>query len=254
MILLLRRLPALEVIPLKRDLLEALRIRKTSEEREKIREAATIASSACHKVIKGGLVGRRETEVAGELEALFRSAGAEGIAFDTIVASGKRSALPHGKASDRVIGPQQMVIVDFGCRFQGYNSDETITCITGEASPEQAKIHQTVYDAHMRALDAAKVGVRARSVDSVARKSIEKAGYGKYFLHGLGHGVGLEIHEPPYLSPRGRGFLEEGMVFTIEPGIYVEGIGGVRLESLVFLESTGPDILSQMPKDLIACE
>lgn len=247
------RLPELEVILLKRNFVEGLRIRKTTEEKEKIGEAAAIASAACRKVVDGGLVGKRETEVAGELEALFRNAGAEGIAFDTIVASGERSALPHGKASERVIGPQQLVVIDFGCRFEGYNSDETVTCFTGSPSPEQVKIHQAVYDAHMKALDAAKIGVRARELDAVARKSIEEAGYGKYFLHGLGHGVGMEIHEPPYLSPRGRGVLEEGMVFTIEPGIYVEGIGGVRLESLVFLERTGPEMLSQMPKDLILC-
>jgi Xaa-Pro aminopeptidase len=247
------RLPELEVSLIKRKFVEGLRIRKTVEEKDKIGEAAAIASTACRKVIDGGLVGKRETEVAGELEALFRTAGAEGIAFDTIVASGERSALPHGKASERVIGPQQLVVIDFGCRFQGYNSDETVTCLTGSPSSEQAKIHQAVYDAHNKALEAARVGVRARALDVVARKSIDAAGYGKYFLHGLGHGVGMEIHEPPYLSPRGRGTLEEGMVFTIEPGIYVEGIGGVRLESLVFLGSTGPELLSQMTKDLIRC-
>ena len=153
------RLPELEVILLKRNFVEGLRIRKTTEEKEKIGEAAAIASTACRKVVDGGLVGKRETEVAGELEALFRNAGAEGIAFDTIVASGERSALPHGKASERVIGPQQLVVIDFGCRFQGYNSDETVTCLTGSPSPEQVKIHQAVYDAHMKALDAAKVGV-----------------------------------------------------------------------------------------------
>jgi len=250
---LLRRLPELEIVLLKRKFVEGLRIHKTAEERAKLSEAAAIASTACRKIIDGGLVGKRETEVAGELEALFRSAGAEGIAFDTIVASGERSALPHGKASERVIGQNQLVVIDFGCRFEGYNSDETVTCFTGSPSSVQLKIHQAVYDAHMKALDAAKVGARARGLDGVARQSIEEAGYGKYFLHGLGHGVGMEIHEPPYLSPRGRGFLEEGMVFTIEPGIYVEGMGGVRLESLVFLDRTGPELLSQMPKDLILC-
>ncbi len=247
------RLPEMEVVLLKRTFVEGLRIRKTAEEREKLAEAAAIASTACRKVVDGGLLGKREIEVAGEMEALFRSAGAEGIAFDTIVASGERSALPHGKASERIIGPQQLVVIDFGCRFQGYNSDETVTCLTGSPSSEQVKIHRAVYEAHMKALEAAKVGVRARALDSLARTSIEKAGYGKYFLHGLGHGVGMEIHEPPYLSPRGRGFLEEGMVFTIEPGIYIEGLGGVRLESLVFLGQNGPETLSQMTKDLIFC-
>jgi Xaa-Pro aminopeptidase len=248
---LVRKTSGLEVVPLKRDFLENLRIRKTLEEKDCILKAATIASRACREVLKAGIVGKREADVAARLESLFRANGADGIAFETIVASGERSALPHGAATDKVIKKGELVIVDFGCRLQGYHSDETVTCVSGRATADQKKIFDAVYSAHMNALESLRDGVRAREVDRIARQAIDKAGLGKYFLHGLGHGVGLEIHEPPFLSPKGRGFLKEGMVFTIEPGVYIEGVGGVRLESLVYLEADSPLILSGMPKKLI---
>jgi Xaa-Pro aminopeptidase len=248
---LVRRFPDLRPIPLKRPFLEGLRIVKDGEEKEKIKAAAHVASEACRHVIAAGLVGKTESEVAVNLEGEFRRLGAKKIAFDTIVASGERSALPHGKASAKVIRGHELVVVDYGCMLEGYHSDETVTCVTGAPSAEQKRIYDVVYQAHMRALEEIKPGIRSRRVDAVSRKVIADAGYGKYFLHGLGHGVGLEIHEPPYLSPRGRGTLEEGMVFTVEPGVYVEGVGGVRLESLIYLDRNGPEILSEMPKDLI---
>lgn len=247
-----RKVPELEVVPLKGIFLSGLRIRKSPEEKESIRMAARIASEACGEVLEKGICGKRESEVAAELEAIFRRKGADGIAFETIVASGPRSALPHGLASDKVILSGELVIVDYGCRRNGYHSDETVSCITGSPSADQKRVHEVVYEAHERALDAVKEGVQTRQVDAVARQAIEKAGFGKYFLHGLGHGVGLEIHEPPTLSPRGKDILEEGMVFTIEPGVYIEGMGGVRLESLVYLGNGGPEILSEMSKNLIA--
>lgn len=248
---LIRKVPELEPIPLNRKFVAGLRIKKSVQERDTIKGAARIASQACAEVLKAGLVGKRESRVAAELEMLFRQKGADGIAFETIVASGPRSALPHGAPSEKVISQGELVIVDFGCRKNGYHSDETVTCVTGKPTADQKKIYRAVHDAHMRALDAAKDGVRTRELDAVARRTIERAGFGKYFLHGLGHGVGLEIHEPPSLSPRGQDVLEEGMVFTIEPGVYLEGMGGVRLESLVYLGRGGPEILSEMPKDLI---
>lgn len=249
---LMRRVPQLEPVPVSRNFLDDLRVHKNLEEKELIKEAADIASSACRFVLDSGLVGKKEVEIAAELEMQFRRRGAEKVAFDTIIASGPRSALPHGQAAERVVGPKELVVIDYGCRFNGYHSDETVTAVTGSPSAEQKDIHRAVYDAHMRALERIKPGVHARQIDAVARQVIEKAGYGKYFLHGLGHGVGLEIHEPPYLSPRGRGPLEEGMVFTVEPGVYIEGLGGVRLESLIYLDRTGPEVLSKMPKDLIS--
>jgi len=248
------RLPALEVVPLNRRFLDGFRIKKSPEEKALIKDAAAIASQACRETIAQGLVGKRESEAAAEFEAACRRKGAEGMAFETIVASGPRSALPHGSPSDKIIGPGELVIIDFGCRVKGYHSDETVTCVTGRPSDQQTKMHQAVYDAHNRALEAAKPGVKTRRLDAAARGVIEKAGLGKFFLHGLGHGVGLEIHEPPRLSPRGSGVLKEGMVFTIEPGVYVEGVGGVRLESLVYLAGNGPEVLSGMPKELITAD
>ncbi len=249
--LLLRRVPGLDVVPLGHAFLENYRIQKSSDERSILAEAARIASESCRSVLEAGLEGRAERDAAGELEALFRRNGADGIAFDTIVASGPRSALPHGVASGRVIGEGELIVIDYGCRHDGYHSDETVTCVTGKASTDQRRMHTAVYDAHMRAIEASKPGVKVRDVDAAARGSIADAGFGAYFIHGLGHGVGLEVHEPPYLSPMGRGILKEGMVFTIEPGIYIEGTGGVRLESLVYMAHDGPEVLSAMPKELI---
>ncbi len=249
---LIKKVPALEIVALSRQFLETLRIRKTQEEKDKIQRAAAIASTACRETLKSGLEGKRESDVAADLELLFRRGGADGTSFPTIVASGPRGALPHGTASTKIIRAGELVVVDFGCWFEGYSSDETVTCVVGSPSTEQKKIHRAVYNAHMKALDSVKEGVAVREMDKIARQSIEHDGYGKYFVHGLGHGVGLETHEPPSLSPRGKGVLEEGMVFTIEPGIYLEDYGGVRLESLVYLGKSGPELLSQMPKDLIS--
>jgi Xaa-Pro aminopeptidase len=246
-----RRLPHVEMVPLSRAFLEGLRLCKSPEERDKVKTAAHMASESCREVLQSGIRGRREVDVAADLENRFRQKGAEGLAFETIVASGERSALPHGTATDRIILEGDLVIIDFGCRFEGYHSDETVTCSVGAPSDEQEKIHRAVFEAHERAMDAAKEGVSVRDLDRIARQSINAAGYGRFFIHGLGHGVGLEIHEPPYLSPRGKGRLKEGMIFTIEPGIYVEGVGGVRLESLVYLDAGGPEILCEMPKELI---
>lgn len=247
-----RRVPQMVIVPLKRDFLERVRIRKDPEEKAKIKKAASLASQACRDVLADGLRARKESEVAAELEYRFRSLGADGIAFETIVASGERSALPHGTAGEKVIGRGELVILDYGCRLDGYCSDETVTCVTSSPSPDQKKMYQAVHDAHMRALEAVREGIGVRELDRIARAAIEEAGLGKYFVHGLGHGVGLEVHEPPYLSGRGRGVLQEGMVFTIEPGVYIEGVGGVRLESLVYLSPTGPEVLCEMPKDLIS--
>jgi Xaa-Pro aminopeptidase len=154
--------------------------------------------------------------------------------------------------TEKIVQSGELLIVDFGCVFSDYCSDETVTLVVGTPNLQQEKIHQVVYDAHYRAIDCLKAGVSCVDVDAVARKTILDAGYGKYFMHSLGHGVGLEVHEAPYLSPRRKTILEEGMVFTIEPGIYIEGFGGVRLESLVHLTASGPEILSKAPKSLIS--
>ncbi|MGC8659871.1 MAG: M24 family metallopeptidase [Desulfomonilaceae bacterium] len=240
------------VFPLKNKDLVDLRLFKNGPEVDAIRSAAHIASSTCVGLLGLGIEGKSESDLAGQMELLFKKAGASSESFETIVASGTRSALPHGSPTGKIIQSGDLVVIDFGCIVSGYCSDETVTCVVGRASEEQSNIHSAVKEAHDRAIESLKPGVKAKDVDGIARESITKAGYGKYFMHSLGHGVGLEVHEPPYLSPRSDGVLDAGMVFTIEPGIYIEGFGGVRLESLVYLSSSGPEVLSEAPKTLIS--
>ncbi|MDP2689128.1 MAG: M24 family metallopeptidase [Deltaproteobacteria bacterium] len=201
------------------------------------------------RVIRGGVT---EKEAASLIELSFRKAGADGLAFDTIVASGPRAALPHGKASSKRVKRGELVVADMGVALNGYNSDETRTFSVGRPSPEQRKVYQTVLDAQMRAIEKVAPGVKAAEVDSEARSLIEKAGYGKFFGHGLGHGVGLDVHEPPSLSPLSKETLEEGMVVTIEPGIYIPGWGGVRIEDMVLVMKDGFEVLTTTSKDLVS--
>lgn len=248
-----KKCPGVEFSTINRSVLDEFRMIKTAEEVDKIRAAAHLASSACIEIVAAGLRGKTESEVGAELETLFRKRGASGPSFATIVASGLRSALPHGSATGKIINSGDLVIIDYGCKLSGYCSDETVTCIVDKAPGDgQQKMYQAVKDAHDRAIEALKPGIQARDVDKIARDTISQAGYGRYFVHSLGHGVGMEVHEAPYLSPRSADRLESGMVFTIEPGVYVEEVGGIRLESLVHLKETGPEILSLCPKDLIA--
>ncbi len=242
----------IEVVSFRSQELADLRITKDGSELEMIRKAAQVASLACKQLLETGISGKSESEVAGRLGSLFKLGGASAESFETIVASGVRSALPHGSPTEKIIQSGDLVVIDYGCMISGYCSDETVTCVVGSPDAEQEKIHQAVKDAHDRAIEAIKPGVRGNELDRVARETISKAGYGKYFLHSLGHGVGLEVHEAPYLAPKSVSVIDSGMVFTIEPGIYIEGFGGVRLESLVYLSSTGPEILSRASKSLIS--
>jgi Xaa-Pro aminopeptidase len=247
-----RKAPELVLRPLNKKFLDHFRIRKTPAEIELVKKAAEIASEACRRVVEEGLAGRTELEIAGKLELLFRSLGADCPSFPTIVASGARSALPHAVPTPKEILPGDLTILDFGCSLSGYSSDETVTCVAAASpTPLQKRMYEVVREAQLRAIDSLRVGVPVGAVDEVARKCIADAGFGKHFVHGLGHGVGLEVHEPPWLTPKGKEVLEEGMIMTIEPGIYIEGVGGVRLESLIAMRTDGPVILSQMPKDLI---
>ncbi len=247
-----RKVPKLVLRPLDKKFLDHFRIRKTPSEIERVKKAAEIASEACRRVVEEGLAGKTELEIAGKLELLFRILGADSPSFPTIVASGARSALPHAVPTTKVILPGDLTILDFGCTLDGYSSDETVTCVVAlSPTPLQQTMHEVVREAQLRAIESLRVGVAVRAVDEVARKCIADAGFGKHFVHGLGHGVGLEVHEPPWVTPRGRDVVEEGMILTIEPGIYIDGVGGVRLESLVVMNTDGPVILSRMPKDLI---
>jgi Xaa-Pro aminopeptidase len=192
--------------------------------------------------------GVSERELALALEFALKRSGAEEKAFDFIVASGERGALPHGIASEKKIGRGELVTIDFGSRVNGYHSDETVTVAVGEIDDKAREIFDTVLAAHDQALAAVRPGISIVALDAVARGHIARRGYGEFFGHGLGHGVGLEIHEYPSLSPNSEGFIEEGMVITIEPGIYVPGLGGVRIEDTVVVTSDGYRCLTRIPK------
>lgn len=213
----------------------SLRRIKDVEELELMRRAAELACEgmeAAHEVLSPGV---REYEVAAEIEYAMRHNGSWGTAFETIVASGARSAYPHGGCVDREINSGDLVVIDIGASYRHYRSDMTRTFVAGNPSRKQKRLYDLVRLAQEKAIRAIKPGVKASDVDAAARTVIEKAGYGENFVHGLGHGVGLEIHEPPTLSPQSMDKLEMGNVVTIEPGIYVVGFGGIRIEDMVLV-------------------
>lgn len=231
-----------------KDELHCLRLHKSSEEIDLLARAAELNAVAFAEINEMIKPGAREIDIALALEYALRRHGAEEKAFDVIVASGRRGAMPHGVASDKLITSGELVTIDFGCRLSGYHSDETVTLAVGEVSEELEKIFATVLEAHDRALESVAPGVLLADLDQIARDYIKACGFGDYFGHGLGHGVGLEIHEAPTVSPRSTMSAEPGMVFTIEPGIYVPDIGGVRIEDTVLVTDIGYRILTKIPK------
>jgi Xaa-Pro aminopeptidase len=232
-------------------LVEAGRLLKDAGEASRIREAAHLADRALTEVLERGLAGRTEAEVALDLEVTMRRHGAEGIAFEPIVASGAHGALPHAEPRAVVIEPGRLVTIDWGARLEGYCSDCTRTFAVGEVGAREREIYALVLRAQEAALAAVRPGPSGREVDAVARDIIAEAGHGEDFGHGLGHGVGLEVHEGPRLSRLApEDPLAAGMVVTVEPGVYVEGLGGVRIEDLVLVTPDGHDVLNTLPKDL----
>lgn len=231
-----------------KDELQALRLHKSPEEIRSIGDAAALHVAAMAEVEEMLRPGTREKDVALALEFALRKLGAEEKAFDLIVASGVRGALPHGVASEKVFAQGELVTIDFGCRLAGYHSDETVTLAIGPISNALRTIFDTVLEAHDRALAAVVPGIALSELDRIARDHIRSCGYGDYFGHGLGHGVGLEVHEAPTVSPRSKAIAEAGMVFTIEPGIYVPGVGGVRIEDMVLVTAEGHQCLTKIPK------
>lgn len=228
--------------------LSSLRQIKDEEELSFLDEAARLNCVAFQEVFPRIQVGMTEREVALDLEFTLRRLGGEDKAFDLIVASGVRGALPHGIASDKKIECGELVTIDFGTRCNGYYSDETVTFGVGNVSDQLRTMFDVVLRAHDLALESLEISVAAKEVDRVARDYIHDHGFGKYFGHGLGHGVGLEVHESPTLSPRSEARLSAGMVFTVEPGIYVPGVGGVRIEDTVLLSMDGYRCLTQCQK------
>ncbi len=246
----IKKLNNIELAPLN-GVINDIRIIKTEDEIETIRKAAEIADQTFEYICTKLRAGISEREISLELEFFMKRKGALGTSFESIVASGKRSSLPHGVASNKIIEIGDFVTLDFGCIYDGYCSDMTRTVVIGKASSKQREIYDIVLKAQKEALKAIKPGASGIEVDKVARDIIDEEGYGEYFGHGLGHGVGLEVHEEPRLSPKGETILRENMVVTDEPGIYIPDFGGVRIEDLIVVRKGGPEILSKTPKHLI---
>lgn len=245
-----KEIPAIELIALGNEL---TRIRAIKEEEEiaDIRMAAHIADEAFTHILGYVKPQMSEMDVQMEMEFFMRKKGASGLSFDMIVASGIRSALPHGVASSKIIESGDLLTLDFGCIYKGYCSDMTRTIVIGKANSRQKEIYQTVLDAQQKVYDFIKPGASCQKLDEVARQHIIQQGYGQYFGHGLGHGVGLEIHELPNVNPQSMAILAENMVITNEPGIYIPNFGGVRIEDLIVVRKDGYEILSESPKELI---
>ncbi len=224
---------------------QSLRSVKYSEEIDKIRRACAISVQALRETIPFIRAGVRENEIAAELEYRLRRLGAEGTSFETIVASGERSAMPHGTASSRILQEGDAVMVDFGGIYQGYASDMTRTFFVGTPNDALITIYQAVLSAQQAAIDQFKPGMLCCDLDRIARNVLEEKGYGDYFPHALGHGVGVQVHEGLSVSRRSKEGILPGMVFSIEPGVYIDGLGGVRIEDLVVATKDGIEVLTK---------
>jgi Xaa-Pro aminopeptidase len=233
--------------------LRMLRACKDDTEISLMKKAAQISSSAIHSVINRVKPGWREKELALQLEIEARNHGADSVSFETIVAAGNHSSLPHARHTDRKIKPGDFVVIDFGIRYQGYCSDETCTIAFGKLTDKQKNAYQIVKYAHDRALEAVKADIPAADIDQCARKAFGKK-LGRYFTHGTGHGVGLEVHEAPRLSSLSSDILKPGMIFTIEPGLYIPGLWGVRIEDTLLLKKNSCEKLTKMNKELTIIE
>ena len=245
-----KRLPGVTLVPTS-GLVEDLMVVKEPEELALIREAIGISEYVFREVLALIAPGVSELELVGRISALHRRYGAEGDAFEPIVASGPRSALPHARASSRRIRKGDLVTLDLGCVRGGYSSDITRTVAVESLSSRLRRIYQAVYEAGQAAVDQARGGLDARALDAVARRVITRHGFGKYFVHSLGHGLGLQVHERPRISSRSKDRLCAGSVVTIEPGVYVQDIGGVRIEDDVLLKEQGCEVLTSVPRELL---
>jgi Xaa-Pro aminopeptidase len=244
------RAGGLELVP-RRGLVEALRAIKDESELEAIRRAGEITSEAYARFAGERFVGRTERELAWRLDELFHEFGAHAPAFETIVASGPNAARPHARPTDRTMEAGETVVVDAGAMVDGYNADCTRTFATGPLPDELESAYAATLEAQLAGLEATRAGVTGVDADEAARDKIEAAGFGGNFGHGLGHGVGLEVHEAPRLSRESTDTLVAGNVATVEPGVYLEGLGGIRIEDLVVVRDGEPEVLTSFGKDLI---
>jgi Xaa-Pro aminopeptidase len=239
-----------ELVPVS-GVIEKLRLIKTESEIKILKEAAEIADAAFKHILDFIRPGVSELEVSNELEFFMRKNGASSSSFDIIVASGYRSALPHGVASDKIIEKGELVTLDFGAYYKGYCSDITRTVAVGEPSDELKNIYNIVLEAQLRGMNGIKPGMTGREADALTRDYITEKGYGEYFGHSTGHGIGLEVHEGPALSVKSDTILKPGMVVTVEPGIYIPGLGGVRIEDDTVITENGNESLTYSTKELI---
>jgi Xaa-Pro aminopeptidase len=230
---------------------EALRQVKEHAEVERIAAAAQLTDAAMEHAWSILRPGATEREIAVEIEYYMKRNGADGVAFSSIVASGPNTSRPHAVATEREVEAGDLVTLDIGARVDGYCADLTRTVCVGTADDRQRDIHAAVLAANRLAIEGARAGMRGADIDEIARTSLVEAGFGEHFGHGLGHGVGLDVHELPSVSPRGREAVPAGSVVTIEPGVYVPGFGGVRIEDLVVIEDGGCTVLSNSPRELI---
>ena len=232
------------------DIFLDLRMVKSPEEIEKIKVACGIADAAFDHIIRMIQPGVTEIDICLDLEFFMRRQGAD-IAFPSIVVSGERSARPHGKPSEKKLATGDFVTMDFGARVSGYNSDITRTVVVGEASERHREIYNAVLEAQLWALDAIRAGRNAKDVDGGTREVLDKYGLAKYFGHGLGHGLGRVVHDGGRLSATSENIIEPGQIWTIEPGVYIEGLGGVRIEDDVLISKDGIEILTHSTKELL---
>ncbi len=232
-------------------LIEKLRIVKDQQEIDIIKKAVKIADDTFTHILKFLKPGIMEIEVAAEMEHHMKKLGAKKASFETIVASGKRSSMPHGVASEKKLEAGDTITLDFGALYKEYCSDMTRTVFLGQPNEEIKKIYNIVLEAQRRATEGAKAGLLGREIDAIARDYITANGYGDNFGHGLGHGVGLEIHEEPRFSKLGNVIMENNMVVTNEPGIYVNDLGGVRIEDIIVIHNDTPIVLTESSKDII---
>lgn len=243
-------LPQVLLVPTE-NLVEKIAAKKEKTEIQKIKKAVKITDTVFHSILDMLKPGVRENEVAIELEYRLKKEGAEGIAFEPIVASGIRSSMPHGRASEKKIKKNEFVTLDFGAIVDGYVSDLTRTVVVGKASSRQKQIYNIVGSAQKKGITSLKSGKPCKEVDQIVRNYIKEKGFGPNFGHGTGHGIGLQVHELPTLNSRSSDTLEENMVVTVEPGIYISGWGGVRIEDDVLVTNNGPLVLNSAPKELI---
>jgi Xaa-Pro aminopeptidase len=233
------------------NLVESLLVTKDEDEIKKIKKAADISAKAYLEILPFFRPGTKELDIAAELEYRIRKNGGSGSAFEPIVASGLRSAMPHARASSKTLKKGEFVTLDFGASYDGYVCDITRTVVLGNATPRQKKIYNLVLKAQTRAVESARSGMKGFELDKVSRDIIKKAGYQKYFGHGLGHGIGLLVHDSPGINTKSQEVLKPGMVITIEPGVYIPGWGGVRIEDDVLITRNGCKVLTQIERELL---